>query len=97
MADTSYSPKTYSKQGGDVFVVASGGELKIEPGGKLTNDGTQASAVALLTDSTGGTANDTLVAISGTYTQSEVRDNFADLAAKVNAIINALKGVGILP
>lgn len=97
MADSSYSPKTYHKQGGDEFVIASGGKFTIETGGQMTANGTQASAVALLTDSTGGTANDTLVAISGTYTQSEVRDNFADLAAKVNAIINALKGVGILP
>ena len=42
---------------------------------------------ALLTDSTGGTANDTLVAISGSGADAAINDNFADLAAKVNALL----------
>lgn len=64
-----------------------------------------ASAVAIealvaLTDSTGGTANNTLVAIPATtpadlaaqgVINGNIRDNIADLAAKVNAIIAALK------
>lgn len=45
-----------------------------------------------LTDSSGGTANDTLVAISATYVQAEVANNLADLAAKVNAILRQMKG-----
>ena len=37
MVDTSYQPKTYRKQGGDEFVVASGGALTIEEGATLTS------------------------------------------------------------
>jgi len=33
MADTTYSPKTYRKQGGDEFVVADGGKHTVESGG----------------------------------------------------------------
>lgn len=35
MADSSYQPKVYRKQGGDELVVASGGKLIIESGGEL--------------------------------------------------------------
>lgn len=42
---------------------------------------------ATLTDSTGGTANTTLVAISGTGDDANVNNNFADLAAQVNALL----------
>ena len=40
-----------------------------------------------LTDNTGGTANTTLEAIGVVYSQTEVRNNFADLAASNNALI----------
>lgn len=47
MADATYTPKTYRKQGGDEFVVASGGKIKIETGGAIVgNAGTQAAFVA---------------------------------------------------
>lgn len=39
-----------------------------------------------LTDNSGGTAGDTIAAISGTYVQSEVRNAIASLAAKINDI-----------
>ena len=42
---------------------------------------------AVLTDSTGGTANQTLVAISGTSDDAEINNNFADLADEVNKLI----------
>lgn len=45
-----------------------------------------------LTDSSGGTANDTVAAISGSFVQSEIANNFADIAAKVNAIVRQMKG-----
>jgi hypothetical protein len=35
MADTTYQPKCYRKQGGDEFVVASGGKINIESGGTI--------------------------------------------------------------
>lgn len=33
--DASYGPKTYRQQGGDVFVVGSGGEIKVADGGDV--------------------------------------------------------------
>jgi hypothetical protein len=47
------------------------------------------TAVAII-DGTGGTANDTLQSISSSYSQNEVRNNFADLAANMNAMLNDL-------
>lgn len=53
MADNTYTPLVYAKQGGDEMVVASGGEINVESGGKITADGTQASHIAdLATGST---------------------------------------------
>lgn len=48
--------------------------------------GLAAGGIAELTDSSGGTASDTLAAIGGTYSQAEVRNSIASLAAKVTAI-----------
>jgi hypothetical protein len=39
-----------------------------------------------LTDSSGGTAADTIAAIGGSYNQAEVRNAVASLAAKINAL-----------
>lgn len=43
-------------------------------------------ALAELTDNSGGTAADTIEAIGGTYSQTEVRNAVASLAAKINAL-----------
>lgn len=53
---------------------------------------------AAIVDSTGGTASgtNTLVAISGTYTQSEIRNNMATLAQAITALRSALVSAGIL-
>ena len=45
MADTTYQPKVYHKQGGDELVVASGGVLNIETGGIIKANGTQGAAL----------------------------------------------------
>lgn len=45
-----------------------------------------------LTDSSGGTAGDTIAAIGGTYSQTEVRNAVASLAAKVNQLLQLLGG-----
>jgi len=47
---------------------------------------TQAVVIGQLTDSTGGSADGTLVAISGSGEDADINNNFADLAAKVNAL-----------
>jgi hypothetical protein len=41
MADATYQPKVYKKDGGDTLVVASGGTLSVESGAIVTNAGTQ--------------------------------------------------------
>lgn len=99
MPDATYSTKTYRKIGGDEIVIASGGALNIETGGAITANGTQASAIVNLTDGTGGTANDALVAVpSDTLANAAAaaNDNFADLSAKLNLILAALRGAGII-
>ncbi len=45
MADTTYQPKVYRKQGGEELVIASGGILNIETGGILKINGTQGAAL----------------------------------------------------
>ena len=52
MADETYQPKVYRRQGGDVLVVANGGEINMEPGAKFASDG----AVLDVTGSRGANA-----------------------------------------
>lgn len=59
-------------------------------------DDTRATVVADLTDNTGGSADDTLESIGVSYSQTEVRNNFADLGAKVNEIISALQTANLM-
>lgn len=96
MADSTYQPKVYRNQGGDIVTVASGGVVNMETGSIMKANGTQASALAVLSISV-GTADDTLADVGGAFNQTTLNDNFADVGTKINAIINALKGVGILP
>jgi len=44
------------------------------------------NGIVALTDSSGGSPSNTIAAIGGTYSQSEVRDAIASLAAKINAL-----------
>jgi hypothetical protein len=41
----------------------------------------------VLTDSSGGAANTTVQAIGGSFSQSEIANNFADVTAAINALI----------
>ena len=71
MADSTYSPKVYRKQGGDELVVASGGALNIETGGVFKVNGTQGAALtAQLTTITpadaAGTPDYAIAAITST-------------------------------
>lgn len=54
-----------------------------------------APAVSKLTDSTGGTASTTLAVVGATYSQSELANALASVAKQLNAVITALKDVGI--
>jgi len=78
----SYNSEVYRQQGGAVIVVDDGGELRVNAGGKITDDGTQASAIA------------DLVAITGGESPTEEEHNAVITA--VNKILAALRGVGII-
>ncbi len=51
---------------------------------------TQQSQLAELTDSSTGTANDTITDVGSSFVQATLNNNFADLSAKVNALIRRL-------
>jgi len=91
MADATYQPKVYLKQGGDELVVASGGAINVETGGAIKANGTQASAIASLTDGTTGTASDTVDDAT-----ASVKDDIASLAAKINAILVVLRDANLI-
>jgi hypothetical protein len=44
----------------------------------------------VLTDSSGGTASETIAAISGAYVQAEVANGFASLATKINYLLQKM-------
>lgn len=48
------------------------------------------AGIAELTDSSGGTAGDTIADVPGTYTEATLANQIASLAAKINAIIRQL-------
>lgn len=57
------------------------------PRGMRLKPDAAAATASTLTDNSGGTASTTLAAISGAYSQAEVRNSIATLAAQVNALI----------
>ena len=100
MPDGTYQPKVYRDQGGDKVTVKSGGVINIETGGAIQANGTQASALSAITDSTGGTPATTFAAITagGAYAQADmtaVKNALAQVATSLNAIRAALAGAGI--
>lgn len=52
--------------------------------------------ISTLTDSTGGVANDALTDVGAAFNQATLNNNFADVAAKINAILAALRANGIV-
>lgn len=93
----SYNALVYNEQGGAKLVVASGGQISIESGGKITAAGTQASAIVDITDNTGGTASNTIANTAGANpTTAEFENAVASITAKLNAVLAALRGAGII-
>lgn len=68
----------------DLFVQTASGTRRIAP---------VMSSVAALTVPA-GSANDSIVAVGGTYDQTVLNDNFRDLGTKVNDVISRLKSTG---
>lgn len=61
----------------------------------LQSDGTQQSAITDLTDSSGGSADGTIAAVSGSGADAAINNNFADVAAQLAALNAALQAAGI--
>lgn len=61
----------------------------------LQANGVARPAIVNLTDSSGGTASNTIAAIGGTYSQTEVRNALASIAAKIAEIDAALAATGV--
>lgn len=60
------------------------------------NEWRASAAIVSLTDNSGGTANDTLEDVPAAYNEAALANNFADCAAKINAILTALRNAGII-
>lgn len=54
------------------------------------------ATIADLIDSSGGTANDTVVAVAGSGADAAINDNFADVTAKLNGILTNLRDRGVI-
>lgn len=52
--------------------------------------------VPLLTDSSGGTASDTIADVPAAYTEATLANQIASLAAKVNAILTVMHSKNLL-
>jgi hypothetical protein len=108
----SYTTKVYRDQGGDRLVVEAGGIVQLKTGGQIVgNAGTQVSAIADLAG-TVGAANDTMTAVPvpadtpadadalrddiATNVIPAINNNLADVQAKLNGILAALRGVGVV-
>lgn len=72
--------KVYHEDGGDSFVIDSGGTLDIKSGGQITAAGTQASAI---TDATAAVSSPT-------------KAEFDAVVTKLNSVLAALRGVGVI-
>ncbi len=87
------------ERGAEINAVVAANAAAIVIGDFLESDGAGGvRKYTALTDNTGGSADATLQSIGGTYTQAEVRNDFADLAARANlaksgAIAIALEAV----
>jgi len=87
MADETIANKAHHGPDGDSFVIKSGGELNIESGGKVSADGIQAAAVA--------DAN-VAHALNAIYSDVEVETALDALGGKINTILTALRGAGVV-
>jgi len=83
----SYNAKVYMKQGGD--------ELVVDTGGKITAAGTQADHIADVAITTDLTGVDTGTDMTAAQAATIVAD-LNSIKTKMNAILAALEGVGIL-
>lgn len=81
--------ETVSVAAGDKVIVqdATTGVLQVGLVGVAATADAAAATAAALTDSSGGSADATVAAISGSGADSDINNNFADVAAQINALI----------
>lgn len=91
--DTDYAaedslPYVVAHSGAQVYGIVAASAPAIVIGDLLESDGAGGvrKAAAYLTDSSGGTANTTVQAIGGSFSQSEIANDVADLAAAINRL-----------
>lgn len=88
---------TVAKAGSVIWFVMAD---QVVAGGAGAGGAASGAAIVSLTDNSAGTANDVVEALAdGTTYATDVaaiRNNFADLSAKVNAILAALRAAGII-
>ena len=87
--------KVHQSQSPDELTVESFGSINIKAGGVIKAAGTQASAIADLTHAV-GTADGTVADVGGAFSQGTLNDNFKECTTKINAILVALRGAGII-
>jgi hypothetical protein len=99
------TPGAYALRAGDTFtgsvIVGAGGTFRADPTagtvGFFGNAGaTQAATVAALVDSSTGVAGNTISDVGTAYNQATLNSVHASLAAKVNALIAAVKRFGLM-
>lgn len=89
MADETYGPKVYLKQGGDELVVASGGKITVESGGAIENSGTTYVVTAPDDTTIEVNGSDKLGVKAGSIGADQVTEAYAALLAIVAAIPTA--------
>lgn len=88
-----------------VLEVKDGGELQIS--GDINHDGSnigffsaspvgQQTDIGALTDNSGGTADNTVAAVSGSGDDSTINNNFADLVDQINQLRDTLRNLGLM-
>lgn len=60
------------------------------------NQAVRSAAIASLVDNSGGVADGTLQDLGAAYTEAEVANNFAEVAAKINEILAGLRDAGVI-
>jgi hypothetical protein len=56
----------------------------------------QQSDISALTDSTGGTADNTVAAVSGSGDDATLNNNFADLIDQINKLRDTFRNLGLM-
>jgi len=66
------------------------------PWDSADNTAARSAAIVSLTDSSGGTAGNTIVDVPAAYTEGTLANQIASLTAKVNAILVAMREAEII-